>query len=62
MFCFVYLLLKSQRLNIQYPQLSAGNKHLAVEEEGGRDLQRNPHIGGMTLASSEDSELQAEGA
>lgn len=61
-FCFVYLLLKGQRLNIQYPQLSAGNKHLAAEEEGGCDLERNPCVGGMTPASSVDPDLHAKGA
>lgn len=62
MFCFVYLLLKGWRLNIRYPQLSAGNKHLAVEEEGGCDLETNPGVGGMTLASSADPDLHSKGA
>lgn len=58
----VYLLLKGQRLNIQYPQLSAGNKHLTKEEEGGCDLERNPCVGGMTLASLADPDVHAKGA
>lgn len=57
---FVYFLLKGRRLNIQHPQLSAGNEHLATEEEGSCDLETDWSVGGMTLASLAGPDLHAK--
>lgn len=57
---FVYFLLKGRRLNTQRPQLSAGNEHLATEEEGSCDLETDRSVGGMTLASLAGPDLHAK--